>query len=39
MFTQPWLTLLDPCAPTDQGAACRYSPLQVIRTDHGTVMS
>ncbi len=29
--TQPWLTLAEPCEPTDQGAACTYSPLQVTR--------
>ena len=31
MPVQPWLTLAAPCDPTDQGAACTYSPLQVTR--------
>lgn len=28
---QPWLTLALPWDPTDHGAACTYSPLQVTR--------
>ena len=31
MPVQPWLTFAEPCEPTDQGAACTYSPLQVTR--------
>lgn len=34
----PWLTLAEPCAPTDHGAECTYTPPQVTRTPYSPLI-
>ena len=38
-FTQPWVTLLEPCAPDEAGLAWMNSPLLLIRTAHFSTTS